>query len=62
MNCRTDQSLNCKTNQAQNNTETTTGSSLNDIFNQSWEVFVVKLDEKTGKYIGKVACCALQPV
>ncbi|HRH41688.1 MAG TPA: hypothetical protein PKY82_08605 [Pyrinomonadaceae bacterium] len=63
MDCRTNQNLICPENQAQNKTEkTTTESSFDDIFNQTWEVFVVKLDEETGKHIGKVACCALQPV
>ncbi len=28
-------------------------------FNSDWEVFVVKRDEETGKYVGKVAACAL---
>jgi hypothetical protein len=37
-------------------------NSLNDLFNQSWEFFVVKLDEETGKFVGKLACCAHTPV
>lgn len=39
-----------------------TGSRFNDLFNRSWEVFVIKWDRETEKYIGKVACCALEPV
>ncbi len=27
--------------------------------NPQWEVFVVKRDEQTGKYVGKFAACAL---
>jgi hypothetical protein len=27
--------------------------------NPRWEVFVVKRDEQTGKYVGKFAACAL---
>jgi hypothetical protein len=33
-----------------------------DIFDQDWEVFVVKYDMETEKFIGKTACCALEPV
>ncbi len=28
-------------------------------FNSGWEVFVVKKDEQTGKFIGKFVSCAL---
>lgn len=28
-------------------------------FNSEWEVFVVKKDEQTGKFIGKFVSCAL---
>lgn len=42
--------------------EEKTGSRLNELFSRSWEVFVIKRDEKTDQYIGKVACCALEPI
>jgi hypothetical protein len=33
---------------------------FNDKFlNTEWEVFVVKRDDETGKYVGKFAACAL---
>ena len=35
---------------------------LNDLFNYDWEVFVIKKDETTGKFVGKLACCANAPV
>ena len=28
------------------------------LFNPEWEVFVVKRDDATGKYVGKFAACA----
>lgn len=31
----------------------------NKFFNSKWEVFVVKRDEATGKFVGKFAACAL---
>ena len=31
----------------------------NKFFRTEWEVFVVKRDEQTGKYVGKFAACAL---
>lgn len=31
----------------------------NKFLNPEWEVFVVKRDEQTGKYVGKFAACAL---
>jgi hypothetical protein len=37
-------------------------NALNDLFNQSWEFFVVKFDKETGKFVGKLACCAHTPV
>ena len=33
-----------------------------DLFSRDWEVFVIKRDETTGKLVGKLACCALDPV
>jgi hypothetical protein len=33
-----------------------------ELFSRAWEVFVVKRDETTGKPVGKLACCALEPV
>lgn len=33
-----------------------------DLFSRDWEVFVVKQDKRSGKLIGKLACCALEPV
>lgn len=33
-----------------------------DLFSREWEVFVIKRDEMTGKLVGKLACCALEPV
>ncbi len=33
-----------------------------DLFSRDWEVFVIKRDEATGKLVGKLACCALEPV
>ena len=33
-----------------------------DLFSRDWEVFVIKRDETTGKPVGKLACCALDPV
>lgn len=39
-----------------------TGSRLNDLFDRAWEVFVIKWDRENGRYIGKTACCALEPV
>ncbi len=32
------------------------------LFDGDWEVFVVKRDEKSGKFVGKTASCALCPV
>ena len=32
------------------------------LFNGDWKVFVIKRDEKTGKFVGKKACCALSPL
>lgn len=34
----------------------------NKFFNAEWEVFVVKRDDETGKYVGKLAACASCPV
>ena len=33
-----------------------------DLFSRDWEVFVIKRDKATGKLVGKLACCALDPV
>jgi hypothetical protein len=33
-----------------------------DLFSRDWEVFVIKRDKTTGKLVGKLACCALDPV
>jgi hypothetical protein len=33
-----------------------------DLFSRDWEVFVIKRDESTGKLLGKLASCALEPV
>lgn len=33
-----------------------------DLFSRDWEVFVIKRDERNGKLVGKLACCALAPV
>ncbi len=32
------------------------------LFDTEWEVFVIKKDETTGKFVGRVACCASAPV
>jgi len=36
--------------------------SCDTIFECDWEVFVVKYDQTTGKFVGKTACCALAAV
>jgi hypothetical protein len=36
-------------------------ASFDNLFETDWEVFVIKRD-KTGKLVGKTACCALAPV
>jgi len=36
--------------------------SCTTIFECDWEVFVVKYDASAGKFVGKTACCALEPV
>ena len=33
-----------------------------DLFSRDWEVFVIKRDQTTGQLVGKLACCALDPV
>lgn len=33
-----------------------------DLFSRDWEVFVIKRDERSGKLVGRLACCALAPV
>lgn len=33
-------------------------NSFDYLFNQSWEVFVVKKDQASEKFVGKLACCA----
>jgi hypothetical protein len=38
------------------------GDFSRDLFSRNWEVFVVKRDKTTGKLVGKLACCALDPV
>jgi hypothetical protein len=35
---------------------------FHDPFNRDWEVFVIKKDETTGKFVTKLACCAEAPV
>ena len=35
---------------------------FNSLFDSEWEVFVIKKDKLTGKFVGKTACCALSPV
>lgn len=35
---------------------------FNGLFDSEWEVFVVKKDKATGKFVGKTACCAWSPV
>lgn len=42
--------------------EPATKNRLEKLFEQSWEVFVVKWDNKTESYVGRIACCALEPV
>ncbi len=32
------------------------------LFNSEWEVFVIKRDNKTEKFVGKTVCCALSPI
>lgn len=32
------------------------------MFDGSWKVFVIKMDESTGEFIGKRVCCADCPV
>lgn len=33
-----------------------------NILEKDWEVFVIKYDEASGKFVGKTACCALASV
>lgn len=33
-------------------------AAFNRLLSGDWEVFLVKRDEKTGKFIGKIVCCA----
>jgi hypothetical protein len=33
-----------------------------DLFSCDWEVFVIKRDEKTGKLVGRLACCEIARV
>ena len=33
-----------------------------DLFSRDWEVFVIKRDKTNGRLVGKLACCALEPV
>lgn len=42
-----------------NDTGTCTVNGAGDkLFESDWEVFVVKFDKATGKYVGRTACCA----
>ena len=33
-----------------------------NLFDQDWEVFVIKKDQSTGEFIWKTACCAFAKV
>lgn len=37
-------------------------NSFDNLFDTDWEVFVIKQDKRTGKLIGRTACCALAKV
>jgi hypothetical protein len=48
----------CRTNSTDKTEKKVT---FDNLFDAEWEVFVIKKD-KTGKLVGRLACCALAPV